>query len=238
MEKELFELVGKIVAWVAAGGGGAFLFIKFWGEKWIENKFSKDLELFKAQKLHEFDLLLTRKTAWHEKEHEVLSNSWKRIMEAKRTLGRSIAAFREHPDLANLDEKQIDKFIERNEFTQEEKEYFSSENDKNEAFNRISEYRDLEIARAAFSDFHQYFENNRIFLRPHIKEKFEQIDQYIWEAWVSKKMSLRSSSGTTDFVLKSFETEKEKISPLIEDIEKIVQKELFPEQREESEGLK
>lgn len=229
-ELEIFSFIGKFIAWVASGAAGAFIFFKFIGQRWIENKFAKDLELFKTQKLHEFDLLLSRKTKWNEAEHEVLSISWKKLKNAHNYLRRSVSGFKEYSDLDRMNEGEFRKFINRNDLSESENDYLISQKGKrNAAYDKILDYRSLNEAHKAFLDFHSYFEENRIFLRPHIKENFDKVDDYIWSAWVSKKMSLDLGDGKTDFLMEAYKKENEEIKPLIKKIEETIQRELFPE---------
>lgn len=223
-EKELF---GKLfVIAIASGAGGAFLLIKFGGKKWIENIFSKNFEAFKAQKLHEFDLLLTRKTRWHEKEHEVLSTLWIKLMDAYNALKRSIGMLRESPDLDGMVEQDFSGFLEGNDFSDSERKFLKSEENKNRAYSRILDFRDLNQANKLFLEFHSYFENNRIFLSPDIKDKFAKVDDYIWSAWVDRKIGM--DDRKISFTIDANKTRKEDIEPLMNEIDILIQKKLFP----------
>jgi uncharacterized short protein YbdD (DUF466 family) len=229
-EQELYSLVGKLVAFIASGAGGAFLFAKFWGQKWIENKFSKDLEQFRAQTLHEFSILLTRKTKWHDKEHEVLSECWKKLVQAHRALKKAISMMRNIPNLDNYNDANFSKFLDENDFNDSEKKYLRDNNSKrNNAYLKILETRSVDEAHKAFLEFHNYCDENKIFLRPHIKEQFDIVNQHIWEAWVSKHMDVSHSEGNKDFLWKAYDKESKEIKPLINEIETAIQKELFPE---------
>lgn len=238
-EQEIFVLIGKLASWLlsAAGGAGLLLLaLKLWGQKWIENKFTKDLELFKAQKLHEFGILLTRKTKWHEKEHEVLSEAWKKLIKAHTSLKMAISAFRTFPDLNKCSDEELKRFMADNEFSEGEREFMKeSSKDYNFAFSKIMDHRALNEANKTFTEFHEYFDENRIFLRPHIKEKFQTVDDHIWSAWVSQKMELRGTRSKRDFGIEAFEKEDKEIKPLIADIENVIQKALFPEEYYQSE---
>lgn len=233
-EQEIFELIGKLLSLLFIGAAGAGGFIKLWGQKWIENKFTKDLETFKAQKLHEFNLLLTRKTKWHEKEHEVLSLAWQKLVQAHTSLKEAISMFKQYSDLNNMSEEEVEEFLESNDFSDDEKKHLrKSKKNYNIAFSEILDHRALKKAHKSFLEFHTYFDENRIFLRPHVKEKFQKADDYIWSAWVSQKMSLRAPESKRDFGMEAFETENKKLKPLVEDIEDCIQKELFPAEYDE-----
>lgn len=236
MEQEIFEFIGKSFAFTASSAAIAFLLMKVWGQKWIENKFTKDLELFKAQKLHDFGILLTRKTKWHEKEHEVLSEAWKKLIKSHTSLKMAISAFRSFPDLNKCSDQELKRFMADNEFSDGEKEFMKDNSeDYVFAFSKILDHRALSESNIAFGEFHAYFDENRIFLRPHIKEKFQTVADHIWSAWVSQKMELRGTRSQRDFGLEAFDKEDKEIKPLIADIESIIQNELFPEEYNQSE---
>jgi len=231
MEQTL-ELLGQFIVWAISGAIGAGFLIKFGGQKWIENKFQKDLELFKTQTLHEFELLLTRKTKWHEKEHEVLSVSWQKLIKSHTALKQAISMFREIPNLEEMSDDKLQKFFDASDFSINEKSYILDQGKDSigKAYLHILDRRDLYKAHEEFLEFHTYFEENKIFLRPHIKEKFLKIDDYIWSAWVSRKISLGGRKSADDLHIEAFNEEQKKIKPLIAEIEETIQKELFPSQ--------
>jgi hypothetical protein len=234
IEQEIYEFLGKFILWVGSGAGGAFLLIKFLGQSWIENRFAKDLELFKAHKLHEFDLLLTRKIKWHENEYEVLSKAWSKLIDAHDSLRKAIALLKSHPDFDSMTEDDFTKWIERSDFEDFEKEYFIKEKGKrNNAYSKIIDQRSLSEAHKAFLEFHRYFDRNKIFIRPHIKDSFQKADDHIWSAWTSQHMHLSSPGSQVDFLGQAYNEESKEIRPLINEIESIIQKELFPERQED-----
>lgn len=228
--EELFKLFGYFSSWIVSGAAGAALF-RFFGGKWVENIFAKDLEGFKAQTLHEFDLLLTRKNKWHEKEHEVLSKCWIKLVNAHRKLKQAMMSFREMPDLDRMSEQDLRSFAQRNNLSEYESEYLLSQKDKMQAYSKILDMRDLNSAHTAFVEFHTYFEDNKIFLSPDIKDKFLAADDYIWSAWVSQKMSTKPYNTKIDYYMKAYDTENEKIKPLILEIELLLQEKLFPKDK-------
>ncbi len=227
------EILKFLVSVVLSGGLATVLtvFVPFFGKKWIENRFSKNFEAFKVQKLHEFDVLLTRKVKWHDREHEVLSECWVKLVQAHAKLKTAIYAYQNVPNFSAMSSDELKQCLKRNSFTEDETIFFDNETDKVYAFAKVMSFRATNTAYEAFFNFHTYFENNKIFLQPEIKEKFCKVDNYIWQAWVSQEMSLRSSHAlhsNTDHAFKAFETENEKITPLIKDIEDTIQTVLFP----------
>jgi hypothetical protein len=82
-------------------------------------------------------------------------------------------------------------------------------------------------AQKAFGDFNEYYEINKIFLSPELKEKFSQIHTHLWSVWVDRKMSLDTRSSQTDFWGKAYKGMQEKVEPLLNEIEDLVQKHLY-----------
>lgn len=228
-ESEFFGYIRQLIIPSLSGALSAILFIKFIGKQWIANKFAKDLEFFKTQKLHEFDLLLTRKAKWHEAEHEVLSMSWRKLILAHIALKQAISMLRHLPDLDRMESNELEIFLAKGDFCDDEKVYLRNSKGKISAYSHILDVRALTKAQKEFQEFHTYYDENRIFLRPHIKEKFERVDDYIWSAWVFRKMSVDCSDGERDSLREAYDLEDKKIRPLIKDIESIIQSELFPD---------
>ena len=148
-----------------------------------------------------------------------------------------MSMLREHPDFNCMDESDFKTYLDRNDFTDDEKEYFfkAEKNNRNKAYSESMDHRELISAWKAFLDFHLFFEENRIFLDPDIKKKFLEVDDYIWSAWVSRKMSLRKLSlggylgdNRGDFLEEALNIQSEKIKPLIDEIESLLQEKLFP----------
>lgn len=235
MIEQLYEPVGMVFTNIVFGAGGALLLLKFWGQKWVESNFTKDLEQYKAQMLHEFSILLTRKTKWHEKEHEVLSEAWKKLAIAHASINVAVSVYSKLPDLNKYNDVQLYKFMENNQFTEIEKESMNNISDKSLALSKILDYRKLEEARSTLSDFHKYFNENRIFLSPNIKNKFQAVADHIWSAWLSRRKEIQDKQGVSE--LDAYEKEKNVIKPLIEDIENTIQIELFPVNSLEENGV-
>jgi len=228
---EFYSILGQLSSWVVAVIIGAAL-VRFLGERWLENKFSKNLEAYKAQILHKFDLLLTRKVKWHETEHEVLSLSWIKLMDVYNALKRSTGMLRQMPNLDKMNESKLKRFAEKNNFSDDETEYLLSEENKTSAYSRILDFRCLKKAHDLFNEFRIYFENNKVFLRPNIKEKFSIVEDYIWSAWVDTKMGLDDQKISWN--ISARKKVKDEIEPVIKEIEELLQKELFPEESKKS----
>lgn len=222
-----FSLIGQLVA---AGGGGAvvaFALFQFFGKSWIENQLAKDLELAKS----EISLLAARKMRLHEREYVIFPEVWSKLNKAVASLGRAVISFREIPDFGRMADLQLDDWVTRSDMTDDEKSFFASEKDKVAAYVRILDWRDLRQARKDFVGFHKYLQSNRIFLSPEIKDKFDHIGSLIHETWITKKLDWdgRGYTSQKDFLKEAYDKLEKQVTPLMREIEHLVQARLFPE---------
>ena len=233
MINDIFIFLGKLITIGGGLVGMAYLFFRFLGSKWIDSKFAKSLEEYKALQAKDLEetkskisLLLSRKLKLHDKEFEVLPEVWGKLNDAKVALEQCVIAFREMPDLNRMDQDHLKRFFERSELSDDEVIAINESSDKNKEYSRILEWKDIVRANKHFIDFHNYLQRVRIFLSPDIKEKFDKIDDHIWGAWVSKKVS--RGSNNLELEIKAYETVQNSIKPLMKEIEELVQSKLFP----------
>lgn len=221
---ELWGFVGQAI--VAAGGGGiaAFAILRYLGKSWVQHELAKSLEAAKS----EISLLSARRLKLHDKEYVVFPELWAKLNKAVNGLKRAMASFRQMPDLDRMTDEELSNWLSRSDLSAQEKEFFSSQRSRLKAYDRILDFRDLSAAKQDYVEFHVYLENNRIFLRPALKRKLNEIDDLLWRAWMSKKMDL-DGLGRGDALEKAWEIVDEKIKPLIVEIEDLVQSQLFPQ---------
>lgn len=224
--QQVFSLIGQVVA---AGGGGAlvaFAIFRSLGKGWIENQLAKDLEAAKS----EIALLSARQLKLHDREYAVFPEIWAKLQKAVASLGGAIISFREIPDFNRQSEVEQDEWLTRSDLSEDEKRYFLAQADKVRTYSRILDWRDLVRAREDFIEFRTFFHANRIFIRPEIKEKFDQIDNLLNSSWVSKKMDWDgySRGGETNFLSEALKKYEREIKPLMAEIEGLVQGTFFP----------
>lgn len=223
----IFSWVGQLVA---AGGGGAivaFGLFRFLGQSWIQNQFSKDLEVAKP----EIALVTARRLKLHDREYEVFPEAWSKLNKASESLGRAIASFRSMPDLERMAEDELTDWIGRSDLTAGEKAYLLDEHKKNRALGRILDARGVSEAHKAFSDFHTYIQENRIFINPDLKVKLDRIDELMWSSWVSKSMDFdgHGRDEGKSYLAEAWKVYQDQVGPLKKEIERLVQARLFPD---------
>jgi len=195
MPQELFEFIGKLVAY---GGGtviiayGTFTLL---GKKWIESIFQKDLESYKRKQNQELEnfkynvnSLFSRVSKIHEKEFEVLPEIWTKLHDAKDIISALVSPLQSHPDFNNMEEIDIRKSLENSKFYEHQIEELVSSGDKNKYYMERVVWHRINDARTTFSEFHKYFIRNRIFLTSELQEQFGKIDDLLWESLVSREV--------------------------------------------------
>jgi hypothetical protein len=225
---QIWILVGKLLV---AGGGGAvvaFAIFKFLGKGWIEHQLAKELETAKA----EISILAARRLKLHDREYVVFPELWDKLNRAFNSLDRAIISLRYVPIFWKMPEAKLNDWMDHSDLSDDEKSYFLSEEDKPRAYGKILDWRDLIDAQKYSIEFHTYFQSNRIFISPEIKDKFNQIDTLIHEALVAKKMDSNGYSGESkNYLIEALDKFEKQVKPLMVDIESLVQTRLFPERR-------
>lgn len=226
----VWAFIGQVITGISVGAFAIVAIFRYLAKSWLQHELAKSLEAAKS----EISLLSARRLKLHDKEYVVFPELWAKLNKSLNGLKRAIASFREMPDLDRMSEDQVSSWLSKSDFSDHEKEFFVSEGKKSisysRAYSRILDFRDLAAARQDFFEFHIYLENNRIFLRPALKEKLNKIDDLLWRAWVSKKMDL-DGHGRGEALEKAFGILDEKIMPLMVEIEDLVQSQIFPEKQ-------
>lgn len=231
MNQELFEFIGKLVAY---GGGivviayGTFTLL---GKKWIESIFQKNLEAYKRKQNQELEnfkyrinSLFSRVSKIHEKEFEVLPEIWTKLHDAKDIISALVSPFQQHPDFNSMKEIEIRKSLETSKFHEHQIEELINSIDKNKYYNDRVIWHRINDARKKFSEFHNYFIRNRIFLTSELQEQFGKIDDLLWESLVSREVG--EEGKDRKMIHESYKILKDNVDPIISKIEVLAQKRL------------
>jgi len=229
MQDMIFSLIGQFVA---AGGGGALVaygLFKFLGKSWMEKKLSKDLELVKS----EISILAARRMRLHDQEYVVFPEVWSKLNKAFESLGQAVISFHEIPDLSRMSEGELQDWLNHSDLSDDERKFLAKESDKTRAYSRLLNWRDLLKANRDFFEFRRYFQENRIFLDPQVKEKLDEICNLFHKSWVAKKMDWEGHrlDGGKSFLMEAYEMYDKQAKPIMDEIEALVQNKLFPETR-------
>lgn len=228
------QLIGNVVLYAGGSVAIAYALFVFLGKHWIDSRFAKDIEKYKSEQELELEKLklkintmFNKVLKTQEREYDILPTLWCKLQKLRTEVSRAVISFRELPDLDRYDEKSLEKFIEREEIPEAVAVNLRNEANKKNVYSRYLDIKQMHEAHKAFSDFHEYYEGNRIFINPELKNKFSQIDKFLWSVWVDRKMSLDEREYTTDFLTQAYQGMKNNVEPLLIEIEDLVQKHLY-----------
>ena len=222
----VFSFLGQVIS---IGGGAAaisYALFHFLAKSWIQNQLAKDLEIAKS----ELSLIAARQLKLHEREHIVFPEVWSKLNDAHASLAVVVSSIKEMPDLNRMPENEFAKWLERTDYSDEQKEYLGSEKNKNHAYSRIIEWRLLIEAEEKFKEFDAYLGSNRIFLDPQVKEKLDKILSLFRDVWMSQFLHWEGHRVTEgkSFLLEAHQKYKMEIKPIMIEIELLFQERLFP----------
>lgn len=235
---EILNWLGQLVIY---GGGSvaiAYGAFRFFGEKWIENKFALNLEQYRsvqAQELEkiksEIGLHASRTLKLHDKQYEILPEAWTKLNIAYNAIQKTVMSFRQFPDFSKMTFEDVDEFFEEyfkktKALKKVKRNTLKNASNKNNAFVSILEWRDLDVAFDSFQNFQEFLEKNRIFLDENIKEKFDSIQNLLWKAIVAFKVGKEHRTSSNDPYLESHK-HMGSVKPIKDELENLVREKLF-----------
>lgn len=167
---------------------GAWAFFKWLGQRWIEQKFQKQLETLKHEHQkelesvrHEIQKTYSRVTKIHEREFEILPKAWFMLHEA---MGMAVIAVgmgvKYVPDFATMREEVFKAFLADEKrlpaFNKGELEALPPK-DRSAYYTKITGILDLDEANNKTRILNNYLIEHRIFLSPELQQAFNVVVQ-------------------------------------------------------------
>lgn len=232
MDEEILEFIGKVVAYGGGSAAAAYAIFVFLGKRWIENRFNKSLESHKHSQNKELEDLkfkintyLNRINKIHEKEFEVLPEAWIKLNDALGKISSFVSPLQEYPDFNRMNEEQIKDILKDTKLTELVKKELIEDQDKVMYYrNKIFWYDYIDV-RKSLSGFHNYIIANKIFLSTPIYAQFKKIDEIMWESLKDREVGKEAEDY--QMYRNAYKAVKEeKIKPITDEIEKLVQERL------------
>ena len=190
---------------VTVGGGAAavaYAVFRFLAKRWLDQKFNEQLENLKQEQRkelehvrHEIQSTFSRISKIHEKEFEVLPEAWRRLHDAYGKAFRVSSAFKQFPDVACMNEKQLNDFITGCRLRDYQKEELRKAVDRNKYYQDAIFWIDLSEAQTAQATFHNYLVENRIFMTDELRKRFGEVDKALSEALTAQEIGKDAGSG-------------------------------------------
>lgn len=227
-EQRILEFVGKIVVYGGGAAAIAYGLFVFLGKRWIESMFAAQLEQARhehAKELEhvkfEINTLLNRVTKLHEKEFEVVPEAWSKLNDVLPHLRSLVVPFQEHPDLDRLGPEQLEELLADARFRDSERQAIRQANNKNEQYQNVRFWHELQDIRGGCLEFHAYIHKNRIFMTADLRDQFTKISEKMWDV-LMKRQTVHEDKDRKAWVEARTELQSE-IEPLLNNIESLVQ---------------
>jgi len=220
-------IVGFLVKTIAYGGGGAviaFFIFKHLGKSWIENKFSKSLEDFKhkqhveIQRLRiEIDSTLSGTIKLQEREFETIPEAWRLLDVAYGYVGAFVSPGQEYPNLDQMNEAELEEFLESSELLDSQKAKIRSARNKVDEYIELIFFHHLHKVKVACSKLEIYVSQNGIFFPKNMKENFDTIVEKLHSAFITKAVGQEAKDWK--FAHKAYDEVTKEIKPFRKAIE-------------------
>lgn len=201
-----FTSLGVTLAglWVAA----QFLGEKLFGH-WLEGRLQRqkqehavELEQLKNEQNRQIELLRAdighlqdRGKHSNEREYAALTEIWEKFSELHTATNNCVMGFAQFPDLQRMDDDGIAKFLDKNDFTEEERAVVRDAANKNDGFTRVVRVRSVAQARSAYFDFRGRFDKQNIFIPKTLADSLDEAADRCWRAVVQR--DLEAKGGKT-----------------------------------------
>jgi hypothetical protein len=236
-KEDVFQYIYKIL--LTGGSAAAILYsiFHFWGKKWFEEWFAQRLEDYKHvqnQELENFkykiNTLFNRITKIHEKEFEVLPAVWQKLQNALGRVTDVTSPLQRYPDLNRTTEEQLNEFLKNSALLDFQKQELLAAPDKSKYYTETIFWHKLSAAQESVRDLHNYILNNKIFLNVELSARLNKADEVLNSALIDSEISKEAKEHK--LIYEAYKNIKEKVTPLINEIEQLVQKRLHYDKTE------
>ena len=177
---------------------------RFFGEKlfghWLEERLQSQkqahaVELTKLKSEQDRQIELLRADIGHlqdrgklsnEREYAALTEIWEKFSDLHTATINCVMRFLQFPDLQQMNDDEVAKFLERNEFTEDEHAAVRNAASRNHGFSRVMHVRLIARARSASFDFRARFDKQNIFIPKSLADSLYEAADQCWRAIVQR----------------------------------------------------
>lgn len=188
--------------WVvsAAGGflGALFLLPTQLGQALIKFRFDKMIEAAKAESSRDVERLREqlahlsdRGKRSNELEFAAVQAVWEKVVEAGLSASTAAYSFLEFPDLRSLDHEELRSYLELSGFSQEQIIQVGQADDRNDAFTKVTIWRQIATARTDIFEANLLLKRQRIFMPDGLRAQFQELIDLMNGAVVERKLNVQ-----------------------------------------------
>ena len=211
--------------WAASYG-----LFRWLGEKWIDQKFEKQMEAYKTKQSRELERLrhkingvFDRTIRLHTKEFEVLPDLWGKLVEAHAWGSSYVSSLQTYSDVGRMDDDQLKEFLDGTTFMEVQKrdiKAVSNTMERQNVYRKIADLYRYNDVSERMQVFATSLRKDGIFLRPEIKADMDAMRGLLWNAITENRMN--EEDDIIPKLRDDHKRFKKEAQPLLEKIEKAV----------------
>ncbi|WP_168078082.1 hypothetical protein [Caulobacter sp. SSI4214] len=237
------DLITPILATLASLGitgavaaGVAYWLFKMLAKGWLDSKFQKDLEDFKAANLREVERLKAelsryadRATKFHVREYEVLPEAWGLMNKAYGACHQAVAGFQQLADLDRMSKSQLEAWLKESDLKDFQKDEIRDSTHKIDKYGEFLTWQQLGKAQYSVSEFQNYVILQGVFIEEELVNKMIEAGTAMSKSLISRRMAEVTKNfqtqNQTDFWIQAYET-LEPVGNWVQDIKENIRSRL------------
>jgi hypothetical protein len=170
--------------------------MRWFGESWINSKFSERLEAFKHAQQREIEHLkfqinasMDRAVKLHQREFETVPEAWSSLVGAFNSVKSFTSPFQSYPDLQRISDSDLEEFLEDTELSKSQKNEIRNSDDRNKSYQSVIFWHRPNKVQNVFREHHIFLLKNSIFMTAGMTQKFTEIGDLAWGALMEHKIN-------------------------------------------------
>lgn len=225
-------LAGVTLTTLAATCFGLF---KWFGERWLAQKFATQLEVYKSEQSRELERLrhringvFDRTIRLHTREFEVLPDLWGKLVDAYAFSSNFLAVFQSYANVGAMNDIELSEFLDRTSFSEAFKDDIKSSElprQRSMKYSRYARMHQHNDAMAKVQDFSVQLDRNGIFLQNDLKNDMKEMLRIIRNAMSEERINIEEEPVPR--LREDQQIFRKESRPLIDKIEKAVSDRLW-----------
>jgi hypothetical protein len=190
---DVVHRVAELIGYTVVGGGAivafAFQLFKRFGEKWLDARFDERLQNLRHAQAQEIEglrfkisTLLDRATKLHQREFEVLPESWSKLNDTFWQAMHFVSPIQSYPDLERESPPVRESFLEKCRLNDWEKGQVRLAREMNKKYQELIFKYDLSAAKEKFREANSFLLKNGIFIEKDIRARSQKLLDLTWNA--------------------------------------------------------
>jgi hypothetical protein len=154
----------------------------------LRHTYEQEIESLKADLSHYMD----RSKLSNEREYQAMIATWEVFITAFNLTRACVVSFQSLPDLNNMEERDLENFLDSIKILPLDREYIRNSRDKNSAYSRVEANRILNEAQTANWNAREVLIKQSVFIPEFIEKKFDESLSTLRNVWSEQRINFDS----------------------------------------------